>query len=333
MWIVHKVWNNDQFLNLIVINKNNNQLIFSNVTNNLKISFVKDLLKSKNYTYIVNDNWLLIKKQIIKQYPNVYEVLYIKKLHYSFTDYIIDLTEFIWISLLFSILFYIIGGKFVSRILVPVQNSIKDMQDFIDNAWHELKTPISIIYSNLQLINEIKTYEKKLIDEGIEETKKLNNLIDSLVELTNINKNNSSENLNINLEVKWIIEDFEQKLNSKNIKLQIQYNYNKIIFINKQYFYILFSNLLANAIRYSKNNSNIEIILNNKNFIIKDSGIWISKMDQDKIFDRFFMSNSSRNGEWHWIWLSLVKKVANIYKWKIIVKSELEVGTEFIIKY
>jgi signal transduction histidine kinase len=107
----------------------------------------------------------------------------------------------------------------------------------------------------------------------------------------------------------------------------------KVLTINKQYFYILFSNLLWNAIKYSKKWAKIEISLNKNNFSIKDNWIWIKKHDIDKIFDRFYMSEQCRNVDGHGIWLSLVKKIADMYNFKIKVNSEIWKWTEFIVEY
>jgi signal transduction histidine kinase len=69
---------------------------------------------------------------------------------------------------------------------VPVEKNFDDMNDFIHNAGHELKTPLSVIDSNIQLLKESKTYDEKMIDELKNETTKLNSLLDSLINLNDI---------------------------------------------------------------------------------------------------------------------------------------------------
>jgi signal transduction histidine kinase len=60
------------------------------------------------------------------------------------------------------------------------------MNNFIHNAGHELKTPISVIDSNIQFIKDIKKYDESMMDEMKDETEKLNSLIDSLIKLSDI---------------------------------------------------------------------------------------------------------------------------------------------------
>jgi signal transduction histidine kinase len=69
---------------------------------------------------------------------------------------------------------------------VPVEKNFNDMNDFIHNAGHELKTPLSVIDSNIQLLKESKIYDENMIDELKNETTKLNSLLDSLINLNDI---------------------------------------------------------------------------------------------------------------------------------------------------
>ncbi|MDR0772087.1 MAG: hypothetical protein LBF15_03425 [Candidatus Peribacteria bacterium] len=69
---------------------------------------------------------------------------------------------------------------------MPVEKNFNDMNDFIHNAGHELKTPLSVIDSNIQLLKESKIYDENMIDELKNETTKLNSLLDSLINLNDI---------------------------------------------------------------------------------------------------------------------------------------------------
>lgn len=320
-------------LNLIIIEKNKWKLVFSNVVENLKLEFVKEEFLENDYGKVEQDDWYFVRKINLKDSKWNYDILFIKKLNYPFAHYLTDLAGFILITLLFSTVFYFVWFKFVSKNLKPVEDSLADMQDFIHNAWHELKTPIAIINSNLQLIKETKEFDKDLVREWLTEINRLDHLIESLVELSNINSSEYIEKLDLKDEIKEIVKDFKNEADKKEVKIRFTKVDDKIVLMNKQYFYILFSNILWNAIRYNKDWWKVHITLDKNKISIKDTWSWIKKEDLEKIFDRFFMSTNSRNNEWHGIWLSLVKKIANIYKMKISMKSEEGKWSEFVIEF
>ena len=320
-------------LNILIIDKNKWKLVFSNVIEELNIDFVKKEFINAKYWKVEHDEWYFIKKIFLKDDKWSYEILFIKKAKYPFSYYVWDLLGFILITLLFSAVFYFVWFKFVSRNLKPVEENLADMQDFIHNAWHELKTPIAIINSNLQLIKELKSYDKDLIKEWLIEINKLDHLIESLVELSNINSSERIEKLDLKDEIKNIIKDFKNKSDKNWIKIKFTKIDEKILLMNKQYFYILFSNIISNAIRYNREWWKIDIKLSKNKITIKDTWIWMSSDELGKIFDRFYMAKNSRNSEWHGIWLSLVKKIVDIYYMKIKVDSELWKGTTFTIEF
>lgn len=337
MWRGNIFWinthNNEDFVNLLIIDKAKRELIFSNVVDDLRLSFVESILDNEQYWIILQKNWYIVKKIKLSDRNVNYDVLFIKNLRYSFLDYLRDVLWFAWIMSLFSILFFYVWYKFVSKNLEPVERNIIDMHDFIHNAWHELKTPISIIHSNLQLIKETKNFDEELVIEWLNEINRLNHLIESLIELSNINSSEIREKVEVSDEIELVLKDFKAEADKKNIEILYSKKFNKKLIINRQYFYILFSNLLWNAIKYTNIWWKIEITLLSDKLIIKDNGIWISAENKERIFDRFFMWDVCRNNQWHGIWLSLVKKIAEIYNWKIRLNSELWKGSEFIINF
>jgi signal transduction histidine kinase len=66
---------------------------------------------------------------------------------------------------------------------------------------------------------------------------------------------------------------------------------------------------------------------------ISNTWSWISQDDLPHIFDRFFKGEKSRNTQWFGIWLSLVKKICDMYDWKISVVSTLNEKTTFEMKF
>ncbi|EIA27285.1 Sensor protein, partial [Candidatus Arthromitus sp. SFB-4] len=98
-------------------------------------------------------------------------------------------------------------------------------------------------------------------------------------------------------------------------------------------------NLLSNAIKFTPNNKMVyvNLIINSDNFVLKvrDQGIGIPKDKLDGVFDKFSQVNSvlSRGAEGSGIGLSIVKRFVDILKGKIVVNSDIGIGTEFILTF
>lgn len=264
------------------------------------------------------------------------------KFEYNREDLIMDFFLTLPFIFLFWLFLFFLTFKLVWKNLKKVEENFEEMEDFVHNAGHELKTPLAVISSNLQIAEKIWRIEdfKELNRENLVEINKINSLINWLFTLSNISWSENNKNLkNINLKffIEKIILENSKKISEKNINLKLNLeNFNFKILEN--HFYILFSNILFNAIRYSEKNWEINISLTSwlNGWILKisDKWIWISKENIEKIFNRFFQECRSRESEnWFWIWLSLVKKISDVYGLKISVESEKWVWTKFIIRF
>lgn len=316
------------FINYLIID--NNQVIVNNIQDDIPEKIILDSVENDAYFDEQKKSSFLVRKLIFKDWKIF--IAY-KELNYPFSDYLKDIFLFSLILLFFTLLFYVIWSKFVDKIFLPVEKNFKDMNDFIHNAWHELKTPLSVIDSNIQIIKDSKTYNEKMTNELKNEVIKLNSLIDSLVELSNIDIFKDFEDLDLKSIVDEVLSNLKTAIKNKKITVNTKIKENISIKANKNYFYIFLSNIIGNAIKYNKKEGSIDIIYKSWELEIKDTWIWIKKEEIDKIFDRFYKSDISRNSEWFWIWLSLVRKIADIYKWKINVQSEEWKQTSFKIKF
>lgn len=318
-----------EFINFILIDSNKKVLV-NNIKENIDEEFLINIIENDKYLQLKQE-WSYIIKKIKLEDKSTFIVF--KKMRYDFYDYLEDIFWFTIISLLFSIFIYLIWIRFVNKIFVPVEENIKDMSDFIHNAWHELKTPISVIDSNIQLLKEMKTYDESMLDELKSEVVKLNSLIDSLVKLSDIDVFKDVEKINLKDIVDEILNDFKLEIEKKDINVNIKIKKDVFINSNKNYAYIYISNLIWNAIKYNKDSWLINIDYKWWILSIQDTWFWIKQEDINKIWDRFFKWDTSRNSTWFGIWLSLVKKIGDIYWWEISVESEVEKWTKFNIKF
>ncbi len=329
LWVDDQKFKPRWFINFVLLD-NKWGIISSNIIDDIDNDFINQIYVSDKYLNQKQYNWFLIEKKILENHNYL---LVFKKLRYSLIDYFNDILGFTLIAFIFWIFIYFIWWLFVNKAFIPVEENMKDMKNFIHNAGHELKTPISVIDSNIQLIDDLKIYDPVMTKELKDEVIRLNSIIDSLIRLSNLDLFKNIEKNSLHNSISHIIKEFNFKISEKNIITSINIDKNIKIKANKDYFYIFLSNIIWNAIKYNINWWAINISYINNELIISDSWIGISEKDLNKIFDRFFKADKSRKSEWFGIGLSLVKKISEIYSWKINVVSNENKWTDFIVKF
>ena len=224
----------------------------------------------------------------------------------------------------------------INNFIIEIKNLFEGQKDFIRDVSHELKTPLMQINSNLEII-ENKIQDKNILEKlkNIENSTSNMNLI-----ISNLNFILKPEEENLKLEkinlynfLENFIKKYEELASKKNIKIKIIKNYDLTLENNSYYLERLFWNLISNAIFYNNWNNEIKIILEKNYFAIKDEWIWINKEELNKIFSRFYRNkNSNIYYDWgNWLWLSIVKKICEIFAWKIEVNSKKNFWTIFKI--
>lgn len=128
------------------------------------------------------------------------------------------------------------------------------------------------------------------------------------------------------LENKWVEKDIKLEIDLGNIQYKG----------NPNLLYQVWINLIDNAIKFSPKGETIEIKLYEEQrdiiFSIKDNGIGISKGEQKRIFDKFYKSDKSRNTDGNGLGLSIVKRIVDIHKGKILLKSNIDEGTNIMVR-
>lgn len=240
----------------------------------------------------------------------------------------------------------LIGVLFLFRDVTEIREISMIREDFVSNVSHELRTPLTIIsgFSQALLNKEIEEEDKKIcIDSINNEVKKLTTLTNELLQLSQVENSeikNKKEIFNPFEIVKQQVALFSKKAVEKNINIQISKD-TKVqcdLLSNLIYFRQIINNLIDNALKYSPINTHVLIneYLSDEYYIfsIKDEGFGIDKKDQDKIFDRFYRVEKSRNSEiaGSGLGLSIVKLFLEAIDGEISVSSELSKGSTFIVK-
>lgn len=258
----------------------------------------------------------------------------LKALKYDLEDFVWDIIIYFFLSLFFTIAVYFIWKKFIIRVLRPVEDNIKSMNEFIHNAGHELKTPLSVIDSNIQIIDDTQQYDALMNSEIRRELAKMVQLLDTLTDLSNIQNEKSKEKCNIWEVIQDICAQYKEKIKEKEIEIYCDIGNDFEVVANKYSVFIFLSNIIWNAVKYNKQNWKIMISsISDWMLSVKDTGIWIPRNLQQKVFERFYQIDTSRSSEWFGIWLSLVQKISEMNNWKVDIRSEEWEYTEFIINF
>lgn len=221
----------------------------------------------------------------------------------------------------------------------------KMQKQFIADASHELKTPISVIKGMIEILNRDDFNDDSTRTEFLyqieKETKRLDVIVKDLLQLSRLSKDTLLLNRK-SLDFTTIIDDslatFTTIANQKGLQIKTDYQSHEQVFVDKELSLTLINNLLSNAIKYS--DKGIITITTQKlkdeyAVSIKDEGVGLSNQDRDNIFERFYRVDKARsraNGG-SGLGLSIVKSIVEAHGAKIAVESELKKGTTFTIYF
>ena len=228
--------------------------------------------------------------------------------------------------------------KAFKNMLIRLKEQSQMQIDFVNNASHELKTPIFVLKGYVDMLNDWGKNDKEVLDESLvilkKEIQNMQDLTEKLLFLAK-SKNLVAEKNNISLDnaLKEVIDN-----------LSFAYPKQKINYISSEIFIdsdiallkLLFKNLIENAIKYGKDNPiNIELKKEKKvTVIIEDFGVGISEKALPHIFERFYREDEARNREIksYGLGLSIVKEIIALLNIDIQIESQINKGTKITLQ-
>ena len=255
-----------------------------------------------------------------------------------------------WGSLLmsFTLIFLIIIALIFMFKTILAQAKLSEMKnDFISNMTHEFKTPISTIslaceaMNDKDMVSESNTQFAPYVKMINEENKRLGILVESILQSAVIDRGElklKKETFSLNSVIKGVVENARFRIlqTGGNIELMLPSETIELM-SDKMHFTNIFSNLVDNAIKYSKERPQIKIALRKENkkitISVCDKGIGIKREHLNKIFDKLYRvpTGNVHNVKGFGLGLSYVKAIADLNNWEIDVKSKYGEGSEFTI--
>ena len=209
---------------------------------------------------------------------------------------------------------------------------------------HDIKTPLTSMIGYLSLLSEIKDMPQeqrnRYIGIALDKSYRLEYLINELFDVARFNSEKivlEKEEINLNLMLEQIADDFYPTLKEMNKKINFTSDEKTILYADPDKLSRVFNNLIKNAVNYSKENTDIDIsILNKQNQAtvkITNKGKQIPKEKLDKIFEKFYRLDSSRTSKTggSGLGLAIAKEIVELHGGRIYAESDMKETTFSVI--
>ena len=242
----------------------------------------------------------------------------------------------------------IVSAFYVTVSTLLKQKKLSEIKnDFINNMTHEFKTPLATISLAVDAMRNEKVVsdrEKSAYFSGIikEENRRMNKQVETILQAALIDRQELQlklQPLHVNQVIRRVLDNFKLQLEEihASVVLQLDEGYD-MAEADEVHFNNLISNLVDNAIKYSREKLTIRIQTQRtgKNMIIRveDNGIGMTKETQRRIFEKFYRAHTGNvhNVKGFGLGLSYVKSVVDAHNGRIKVESTIGKGTTFILE-
>lgn len=280
----------------------------------------------------------------------------VEKNQSGFSVYALDVTSelkvvnnliytFILVGIMMLIIIFIVNRFLANRYIAPVKEAFDKQKQFISDASHELKTPLSVIHTNADVLlsnqEDLIATQLKWIHHIKTETERMKLLTNDLLYLAEMDDKRSDivfAPLNISKVVESVILTMEGVIFEREVNLEYHLEPDLNTFGNVEQMKQLVMILLDNAIKYTNHQGLITVDLRKRHHEIllevTNTGEGITSEHLEKIFDRFYRNDPSRtrkNGG-NGLGLAIAKSIVEKHKGKISVKSVPGGNTTFIVR-
>ena len=244
-----------------------------------------------------------------------------------------------------SMLLFLIISKILADIAIaPVEKAWEQQKQFLADASHDLKTPLTVILANNNILSahrsETVESQMKWIESTSEEAGRMSDLVNKMLELAKSEA--SKEELRFGeIDLSEVVENsilqFEVVAFEKNITIESGIQPDIHLRTHRSTLSKVLEILFDNAIKYSEENGTISVALYKSSkkvyFTINNKGEYIKPDELPHVFERFYRTNKEREVGGHGLGLSLAKKKCDMLGCKINAESNEEDGTTFTITF
>lgn len=224
----------------------------------------------------------------------------------------------------------------------PIKESMRKQQQFIADASHELKTPLTVINTNLDVIKAKDDNPQKWLNYIQNEVERMNLLTQKLLYLASVTEMEHdavvTHEFNGSELIQIMLLELDALAYDKRLEITHELNENVQIHFNKEQFRQVMMILLDNAIKYTHPKGRIHVLLEEKsnhiNISVTNTGDGMTEEEQAQVFERFYKKDSSRseNTNSFGLGLAIAKQIIDNHHGKLVVSSEKGESTTFTIR-
>ncbi len=248
-----------------------------------------------------------------------------------------------------------------NEMISRLDQSFRQMKQFSSDASHELKTPLTILKGEVEvMLRRERTSQEyqQTLKSNLEEINRMSQIVEDLLTLSKADTGEirlNKEDIDLSEILNEVVTQMDKLAKSKNLRLSASNHHQGIhIFGDALRLRELFINLIENGIKYTEEGGSIQIRMQKEyplptrdqsdqgerekgefvKIVVSDTGIGIAKEDQERIFDRFFRVDKARSREQggSGLGLSICKWIVEAHQGKIEVESELGKGSSFVVR-
>jgi signal transduction histidine kinase len=240
---------------------------------------------------------------------------------------------YIIVSAGISAVTFLVGAFFARRSLLPAEAVMERLEQFTQDASHELRTPIAVLNSSLDLALRSGKHQEGIVSAK-EDLRQISVLVERLLDLARLDtftllreKVDLTDLLTQSVEKQRLLADERGMTIDAEIAPDITVTGDPALLRQ------VIANLLSNAIKFNAERGRITVKLTKSTLTIEDTGIGISADHLPHIFDRFYQADESRARGGLGLGLALVKRIVDLHGWTIDAKSTVGKGTAFVIRF
>ena len=212
--------------------------------------------------------------------------------------------------------------------------------DFFSNVSHEFKTPLSVIYSNAQILQRqsLASEQRECVDNIVDSSKRMSSLVQNMLKLNKLEKQTITPEVEVYDVCAQLCEcavQFEDSWEKKNLEFNVEMEDRAFVSADPGLMDLVWNNLLSNAIKYNQEGGTITLSeISDEEYVrisVADTGYGMSKEVIRHIFDKFYQGDESHSSSGNGLGLALVKRILELSDASITVESIPEKGSVFTV--